>query len=167
MGEELIQKLRELDIVSKGEFVLANGEKSSYYIDIKRAFGNPEALNMMVDELFHEIDNRATCVAAAGYGGISLATSISLLYGLNLTLIRNKPKKHGREVWIDGYVPTKWDRVALVDDVFTTGGSLRKSMKVLELTNAEILGCHVVAKRHEGELNVPLTYLLAAEELLQ
>ena len=166
MSEELIKKLRELDIVSKGEFVLANREKSSYYIDIKRAFGNPKALNMMVDELFREIDNRATCIAAAGYGGISLATSISLLYGLNLTLVRNEPKKHGREVWVDGYIPTKMDKVAIVDDVFTTGGSLRKIIEVLESTNAEILGCHVVAKRGEGELNVPFTYLLTAEELL-
>ena len=85
MSEELIKQLRGLDVVDEGEFVLANWKKSSYYIDIKRAFGDSDALSLMTNELWYEIDNRTNCIVAAGYGGISLATSISLLYGLNLT----------------------------------------------------------------------------------
>jgi len=137
-----------------------------YYIDIKRAFGDSDALNLMANELWFEIDNRTTCIAAVGYGGIPLATPISLLYGLNLTLVRDESKKHGRKTWIDGYVPTKRDKVSIVDDVFTTGRNLRKIIKILEPTGAEILGCHVVVKRGEGKLKIPFTYLMTAEQLL-
>ena len=56
--------------------------------------------------------------------------------------------------------------VVLVDDVFTTGGSLRKMIEVIRSTGAEILGCYVVVKRGEGELEVPLHYLFVAEDLL-
>ena len=166
MSKELIKKLRELDIVDEGKFVLANGEESHYYINIKKAFGDPDALSLMTNELWGEIDDRTNCIAAAGYGGIPLATSISLLHGLNLTLVRNTPKKHGREVLIDGHLPTKGDKVSIVDDVFTTGGSLKEVIEVLEHTGAEVLGCHVVVKRGEGELKVPFNYLMKAEELL-
>ena len=69
---------------------------------------------------------------------------------MNLTLVRDEPKKHGKGGWIDGYVPNEQDKVVLVDDVFTTGGSLRKLIKILEPTKAEIIGVYVVVKRGEG-----------------
>lgn len=165
MRKELTEKLKELGMVDKGKFVLANGAFTDFYINIKKAFGDPDALSLITNELWYEINRRTTCIAAEGYGGIPLATSISSLHGLNLTLVRNEPKKYGREALIEGYVPTERDRVSIVDDVFTTGGSLREVIEVLEHTGAEILGCHVVVKRGEGELKVPLTYLITAEEL--
>ena len=58
------------------------------------------------------------------------------------------------------------DKVAVVDDVFTTGRSLRESTSILEILESDILGCFVVVKRGEGELNYPLSYLIDLKELL-
>ncbi|MBI4017104.1 MAG: hypothetical protein HY363_05425 [Candidatus Aenigmarchaeota archaeon] len=166
MHDKLVKVLRQLSIVCRASFVLSSGEKSEFYVDVKKAYGHHGALTLISDELYKTIDENTTCIAAAGYGGLSPASVISSKYGLNLSLVRDRPKKHGLCKLIDGYLPEKTDRVAIIDDVFTTGGSLGKIIKALEPTGAEILGCSVVVKRGGGQSNAPLSYLITLEELL-
>ena len=165
MNNELIRSLKQLDIIYQEHINLKNAGASDFYVDVKKAYGYPNALDSISDELWKEIGERATCIATAGYGGLPPATIISLRHHLYLTLVRDAPKKHGRGGWIDGYVPNEQDKIAIVDDVFTTGGSLRKIIEALEPTGAEILGCYVVVKRGDGNLQIPLKYLLTSEEL--
>jgi len=126
MYKKLVNRLKELEIIYKGKVKLKNAGVSDFYIDVKKAYGYPDALNLISNYLYTYIDKRATCVASAGYGGLTIASVISSKYGLNLTLIRDEPKKHGKISLIDGYIPNEKDKVAVIDDVFTTGESLRK-----------------------------------------
>lgn len=166
MADNLAELLRQIDIIYLGHLRLKNAGTSNFYMDVKKAYGYPNALDKISEELWDAIDKRTTCIATAGYGGLSPATVISSRHNLYLTFVRDEPKKYGRRGWIDGYVPCERDKIAIIDDVFTTGKSLRKIIKVLERTRAEILGCYVVVKRGEGKIKSPLTYLLASEELL-
>lgn len=166
MTSELIRILKQLDIVYQKPVNLKNAGASNFYIDVKKAYGYPDALDSISDELWKRIDKRVTCIATAGYGGLCPSTIISSRHNRHLILVRDEPKKHGKGGWIDGYIPNEQDKIAIVDDVFTTGGSLRKIIEALEPTGAEILGCYVVVKRGDGDLQVPLTYLLTSEELL-
>lgn len=165
MKENLARRFKQLNIVHREMVILSSGKTSNFYVDVKKAYGNPEARAVMRDAIWEQMDKRTTCVAGAGYGGIPLATSLSDHYNLKLTMVRDTPKQHGLGGWIDGYVPTEEDLVSIVDDVFTTGGSLRKTVGLIEPTRAIILGAHVVVKRGEGELSVPLSYLLIPEDL--
>ncbi len=166
MTDELVRRLKELDIIHREPVELKHAGASGFYVDVKMVYGYPDALNLISDALMERIDRSTSCVATAGYGGLSPATVISSRHGLHLTLVRDQQKKHGKGGWIDGYVPNEHDRITIVDDVFTTGGSLRKIIEALEPTGAIILGCCVVVKRGEGTLAVPLAYLLTPEELL-
>jgi orotate phosphoribosyltransferase len=166
MAKDLIAVLKSLGVVIREPITLVSGKRSDYYLDIKRAYGYPQALNKIADELGRVIDREATCIATAGYGGLSPASVISSRFNLKLVLVRNEPKRHGKGGWIDGHVPNNSDKIAIIDDVFTTGGSIMKIIEVLEPTGAEIIGAYVVAKRGDGNLSIPLTYLLTAEELL-
>ena len=166
MKEELIRVLRELGVVYREPVVGVSGKLLEYYVDVKKAYGNPRALRLISKCLWEIIDKNATCIAAMGYGGISPASVISAQQGLHLALIRDTPKQHGKGGFIDGYVPTFEDKVAIIDDVFTTGGSLRKILSAIEPTKAQVLGCCVVVKRGDGELGVPLRWLLKVEELM-
>ena len=166
MTHDLVRRLQQLDVVYREPVVLKNAGVSDTYIDIKKACGHPDVLRSLCDLLWERMDKSVTCIAAAGYGGLSLASVLSVQQGVYLTLVRDEQKKHGKGGWIDGYVPNEHDRITIVDDVFTTCGSLRKMIRVLKPTKARILGCCVVVKRGDGELNVPLTYLLTSEELL-
>lgn len=166
MSKNLIRKLKEIDIIYKEPVELKSGKSSEFYVDVKKAYGYPDILKLICDNLWEQMDKKTTCIATAGYGGLPSATVLSVEHDLKLTLVRDKPKKHGKGGWIDGYVPTKKDKVSIVDDVFTTGESSRKIIKIIEPTEAEILECLVIVKRGNGELNVPLSYLLLAEDLL-
>ena len=121
MAHELVQLLRQLDIIHRDPVNLKNAGASGVYVDIKKAYGYPVALSWISEDLFEAIDKTATCIAAAGYGGLPPAAEISSQHNLYLTLVRDEPKKHGTARWIDGYIPTNKDRIAVVDDVFTTG----------------------------------------------
>ena len=166
MIEELISRLKQLNIVHREPRVLRSGVLSNFYIDVKRAYGDPIALNLISDELYKNFSPETTCVAALGYGGISPASVIAAKYNLNLTLIRDVPKNHGLGGFIDGHIPNESDKVSIIDDVLTTGGSLKKIISVLEPTRTQILGCHVVVKRGDANWNYLFSYLMIAEELM-
>ncbi len=162
--------MESLDIALKecivyGSVKLSSGEDSTVYIDIKRAYGNPLILNKIAQEIYVRMDQRATGVAGSDYGGIPLATALSVRYNLYLTLTRKSPKSHGTERMLEGHIPNNQDRLIVVDDVFTTGHSLAETIKILESTQAEILGAAVVVKRNEGNFGYPLLSLFTLEDL--
>lgn len=167
MINDLILRLKQLQIVQQGPVELKNAGASQYYIDIKKAYGDAEAFRLLVKNMGIIIPNQTTCIAGAGYGGLPLAAALSVMFDRNLVLVRDTPKDYGIIKPIDGYNPTAEDKIAIVDDVFTTGGSLRKIIQTLEPTGADILGCYVVVKRGEGKLNVPVEHLINVEDLLQ
>ncbi len=165
MIQELIQKLKQLPVIERGAVELKNAGASDYYVNIKKAYGNPELMFLLCKNLWEKIPREVTCFAGSGHGGIPLATRMSGLYSRNLVLVRDGPKEHGLNDLIDGYVPTNKDKVAIVDDVFSTGGSLREMIEILAPTGADIISCYVIVKRGEGQLSVPWQYLMTAEEL--
>ncbi|MDO8511314.1 MAG: phosphoribosyltransferase family protein [Nanoarchaeota archaeon] len=166
MQDDLITRLKQLKIVHRGEVELSHAGPSDYYIDIKKAYGDAEAFDLMAKRLGEKIPNRTNCIAASGHGGLPLAGALSVLYKRNLSLVRTELKDHGLLKYIDGYVPSEGDRVAIVDDVFTTGRTLQKVINIITPTGAEIVGCYVFVKRGEGQLSVPVESLLRVEDLL-
>ena len=166
MQDDLITRLKKLQIVHREEVELSHAGPSNYYIDIKKAYGDAEAFGLMVKRLGEKIPNRTSCIAASGHGGLPLAGALSILYARNLSIVRTELKEHGLPKLIDGYIPSEGDKVAIVDDVFTTGRTLQKIIGLITPTGAEIVGCYVFVKRGEGQLSVPVESLLRVEDLL-
>jgi len=151
--------------LTDGNFDLVAGGSSSKYLDLREAFGNPELLNCVVNNIFGLVDIRPNFVAGSGYGGITLATAVSLRQGINLTLVRDVQKDHGKKQIIEGYRPKENDLGIVVDDVMTTGQSLEKLLWVLLSAGTKIHGCYVVVKRGDGQISVPLHYLYTLDDL--
>src|SRR3989338_4736472 len=163
----LIEKLNQLDVLERQKVILKSKKISDFYIDIKKAYGFSEILNEITDRLYVLIPKEANCIAASDYGGLPIATAISSNYGLNLVLIRNKRKNYGLNKLIDGYIPNLKDKVAIVDDVMTTGSSLKKIINVIKPTKAKILGCYVVVNRGKVNLEYPIHWLFEAKDFSQ
>ena len=164
--QDLIARLKQLQVVCWKEVELSHGGTSHYYIDFKKAYGDAEAFKLLARRLGDKIPDRTNCIAAYGHGGLPLAGALSVMYGRNLSMVRTELKDHGLSKYIDGYEPREGDKVVIVDDVFTTGKTLQKIVDILVPTGAEIIGCYVLVKRGEGQLSVPVESLLRVEDLL-
>ncbi|HLC77523.1 MAG TPA: phosphoribosyltransferase family protein [Candidatus Nanoarchaeia archaeon] len=152
--------------LKRGSFPLASGQTANLYLDLKESYGSPILLNAIAESLYEKMPSEINCIAGMGLGAEIPAAVISSKYGKNLTIIRGEIKNHGTKSLIEGYVPKRGDLVAIVDDVFTTGGSLRKAIEILNKTETKIEGCYVVIKRGEGTLPVPLAFLYTLDDLL-
>lgn len=143
----LADALRKAGIVRHRRVRLSSGRTADFYVDLKAAYGRPSLLARMARELAALVPASATCIASGGYGGIPLATAVALRLKLPLTLVRPKPKAHGTAQALEGHIPTREDRVVLVDDVYTTGGSLRAMEAALRPTGARVALRLVVVNR--------------------
>lgn len=144
---KLLKLLIQKNVLKYGDFKLRSGIKSSYYCDIKEAIGDPHILKEIVKEMIKVVPKDATCIAASGYGGITITSLVAYKLNLPITLVRDKVKDHGTRKIIDGYMPNKNDVVCIVDDVFTTGSSVSDTKKKLLNTKAKFSKAVVVLNR--------------------
>jgi orotate phosphoribosyltransferase len=152
----LITELKKYKILKFGDFTLRSGIKSNYYCDIKEALGNPKILKIKINELVKIIPKNTTCIAGSGYGGITLASLVSYKLNLPLVLVRDTAKNHGTKKIIDGYIPTQKDIVCIVDDVFTTGSSIRDTKERLLYTKTKFTKPIVVLNRSKEKSIISL-----------
>ncbi len=163
---KLLKRLRELEIVYREPVKLRSGKISDFYCDIKKAYGYPDVLVMLADEIGCKLSKKITCIAASGYGGLPLSAVVATRYDKHLVMVRDTPKKHGTKASLDGYIPTQHDIIAIVDDVLTTGNSLRTTMAGLASTQARIAQAIVVIKRGEATLKVPCIHIFSIDRLI-
>jgi len=156
--DRLLELLTELSYEER-EVTLASGLKSNFYIDSKQTVLGAEG-HYLVGWLFSQIlMEKAPEVGAVGgltMGADPLASSVSTLSyitGQNLRAfyVRKEPKGHGTGQWIEGakQVPPG-TKVAIVEDVITTGGS---ALKATERARAHGLDVQIIlglVDREEG-----------------
>ncbi|NJE02463.1 orotate phosphoribosyltransferase [Thermococcus sp. JdF3] len=152
MKGQLVDMFFSEGAVLFGRFVLTSGRESDYYINVKKLSTNPGALKIIArlmagkaGALGIEFDR----VAGPELGAVPIATALSLETGKPLVIVRKKPKGHGTGSQIEGEV-SPGDRILLVEDVTTTGGSVLRAAEVLEKAGAEIVAISVVVDREEG-----------------
>jgi len=171
--EELIEAFFREKAILFGHFVLTSGKESNYYINVKKLITKPEVLKLIAElmkEKAEEIGVNFDRVAGPELGAVPIATALSLETGKPLVIVRKKPKGHGTGSQIEGDVKPG-DRVLLVEDVTTTGGSVLRSAKVLEKEGAKVSAIIVVVDREEGAEENLKDYLflplLRVSELLE
>ncbi len=108
-------------------FRLASGQTSHDYIDGKYAVDKGPALVLVsqaIVELAASHNVRFDAVGGLTMGADALAHGICIVAGCSWFSVRKEPKGRGREQWIEGCRLSPTDRVLLVEDVVTTGGSI-------------------------------------------
>ncbi len=165
--QELLAKIKKAEIVKKGRFKLRSGAISNLYLDVRKLFGDPDLLSAISGAIRKMLSDGTTCIAGSGYGGLPFASAVALVSKTKLSAVRNEKKNHGIKKLIEGYVPTKKDKIVIVDDLFTTGSSILNTAKELKKTGARIIGAIVVIKRSKiRNFLIPLQYLFTLEEII-
>jgi orotate phosphoribosyltransferase len=141
--------------VSFGRFTLASGKESTYYINSKKVLFNAEAVWLLGDVLWHLTkDLNIQAIGGLEVGAIPMATAAAMRYHeegrpLEGFFVRKQAKGHGNQERVEGVVRAGF-RVAVVDDVFTQGGSVLQAIQEVERLGAEVAAVSCIVDRLEG-----------------
>jgi len=149
---EISKALEECGALQFGEFTLASGAKSDYYINIKKASTNPRVLyliSQLMAERMQKENIRPDRIAGIVLGSIPLAAALSMATGIPFVMVRKEQKEHGTMKQIEGdLVPG--DKVLVVEDVITTAGSSVKAISTLRENGAVVTEIFSVVDREGG-----------------
>lgn len=168
MVKEIAELLKDHGAIEIGDFVLASGARSSYYLDIKTAITDPVLLRR-IGEAFAEKFS-FDVVAGVAVGAVPLAVATSLVSGRPYAIIRKEQKDHGKSDLVIGDVKGK--AVLLVEDVTTSGGSALFGVRVLRDAGAQVVAVASVVDRESGAAEtfaregLPLVPLTTASEMM-
>jgi len=171
---ELSRILNRIGAIKFGAFKLTSGRTSPYYIDLRIVPSFPEAFQRVCDlyikliekELGNENFERIAGIPTAG---MSFASVIAYHLKKPFLYIRPRVRLHGRQRLIEGIL-MPGNRVLLVDDLITTGLSLKKAAKAIRTEGGVVTDTVVLLDREEGGKerlardNVKMHYLLTASE---
>lgn len=141
----------------RGDFVLASGRRSNLYIDARLTTMSPDGLALIGVEGLAAV--RSHFPGAQAVGGLTLgADPVSYAISresagsdreLRAFTVRKEAKTHGTGRLIEGPYRAG-DRVVVIEDVITTGGSALKAIEALRAAGATVLGVLAVVDREEG-----------------
>jgi len=173
--QALIDMIRE-QALTFGDFTLASGKRASYYLDCRRITLDARGVSLvaagMLDELSRDWPDAVggMAVGADPITGALLALAGSQARPLRGVIVRKEPKGHGTGKYVEGPV-VPGDRVVVVEDVVTTGGSALKAIERCEAFGLRVCGVLAIVDRLEGGADAfaargcPLTTLLTIHDL--
>ena len=127
----LATDLFDAGCIRTGEFTLRSGAVSPVYVDLRRLAGHPGVMRRIAVEYARSLRGvQFDHVGAVPYGAIPIGTAVALEAGASLVWPRPEPKGHGTGAAVEG-VWSPGERVALVDDVATTGASAVDAAAIL------------------------------------
>jgi len=141
----------------RGRFILASGRESTIYVDARLTTMSPEGLSLIGPVALATI--RAAGWTPDAIGGLTLGAdpvSYAVSYASALAgepvrafTVRKEAKQHGTGKLIEGPYRAG-DRVVVIEDVITTGGSAQRAIEALRAAGGVVLGVLAVVDREEG-----------------
>ncbi|MCV0366461.1 MAG: orotate phosphoribosyltransferase [Nitrosopumilus sp.] len=152
--KEFATFLYQKGIIKFGDFTLASGKKSSYYVDLRLVPSYPHEFRKMVKYLENEIAQKIglenfDSFVSVPTGGLVIASALAIETVKPLIYVRSKPKDYGTSKAVEGKIHDGM-KVIMIDDVATTGGSVVNAIKSLKEVNIAIKDAYVIVNRMEG-----------------
>jgi len=153
-SDKLISLLKSNSAILEGHFLLTSGKHSNFYIEKFRILEDPKLLDDVCMSMSNSfVNENIDIVLGAAIGGILLAGGVG----------RHLDAKHIFSERIDGNMElrrgfqiSKGDKVLIVEDIITTGGSVFELIKLVEMYEAEIVG--IVSLIHRSTEKIDFGY---------
>ncbi|MBC2250210.1 orotate phosphoribosyltransferase [Listeria cossartiae] len=157
-------------------FTWASGIKSPIYCDNRLTLGFPKVRQFIAQSLAEKIKQtfgEVDVVAGTATAGIPHAAWVSDLLDLPMVYVRSKAKEHGKGNQIEGPI-AKGQKVVVIEDLISTGGSSLKAVEALEEAGAEVVGIAAIftygldkGKKLLEEADTKLVTLTNYDELIE
>jgi len=177
--ERLIKLLAERS-TKRGQFTLASGKQSKYYIDARLTTMSPDGLSLIGQLGLFKLRQSGWRVDSVG--GLTLGAdpiSYAISYAsaqsarpVRAFTVRKEPKTHGTGKTIEGPF-RKNDRVAVIEDVITTGGSALRAIEAVRAENGNVSGVLALVDREEGgrqaieATGIPVISMMTASQIIE
>ena len=159
--EEILAILKEKEVLLEGHFRLSSGRHAAYYFQCAKLLQYPHIAGPFCEQLAEKFkDQDITVVAGPAIGAITISYEVARALGCKSIF---SEREEGQMVFRRGFTLEPSDRVLVVEDVITTGGSSIDVMKAVRAAGATVVGVGTIADRSGGrvDLGVPLKSLIA------
>ena len=172
---EKLLKVKAVKLQPKNPFVWASGWNSPIYCDNRKTLSYPQTRNFIrieLTRLIMELYPDAEVIAGVATGAIAQGALVAETLGLPFVYVRSTPKDHGLENLIEGDLRPK-QKVVIIEDLVSTGGSSLKAVEAIRNDGSEVLGMLAIftygfplAEEKFKKANVKLTALCNYDAVL-
>jgi len=150
--EQILSIFRSSEALLEGHFVLTSGRHSRTYFQCAKVLQHPEyltAFSIMIADEFESIN--PDVVISPAIGGVVLGTEVGTQLGSRTIFAE---RKAGEMVIRRGFEIKPGEKVLVVEDVITTGGSVREVIDLVKEAKGEIVGVGVLVDRSNGSVDL-------------
>ncbi|MGI6168505.1 MAG: orotate phosphoribosyltransferase [Christensenellales bacterium] len=147
--ERVLEIFREIGVLREGHFLLTSGRHSDRYMQCAKLFEYPKYSELLCGELARRFaDCGVDIVVGPAVGGIIMSYEVSRALG-----VRNifAERQDGKMAMRRGFTVEPNSRVLVVEDVITTGGSVKEVIELVRGMGAESVGVGVIVDRSDGK----------------
>ncbi len=149
---QIISILKSTEALLDGHFILTSGRHSSTYFQCAKVLQFPEyltAFSIMISDRF--VNTKPDIIISPAIGGIVLSTEVGVQLGCKSIF---SERQNGKMILRRGFEIIKSQKVLIVEDVITTGGSVKEVMDLVLASDALIVGVGVLVDRSNGKVKL-------------
>ena len=151
-SEEVIEKFRETGALLEGHFVLTSGLHSNVYLQCALVLQHPKQAESFGREIAENFkDQNIQVVASPAIGGLIVGHEVARALGARFIWTE---RENGKMTLRRGFTLSPNERVLVVEDVVTTGGSTRETVETLQAAGGQVIGAASIIDRSSGEADV-------------
>jgi len=154
--DRLKEIIKEKSYITDGDFKLVSGATSNFFFDMKVTLLDPEGANLAAELILDKIEGQnIKAIGGLAIGACPIASAVCVKsYGsktpVNAFYVRKEPKKRGTQKMIEGAVLQEGDRVVMIDDVTTSGGSVIKAIDLVQELGCKVVKVITIVDREQG-----------------
>ena len=162
--DEVLDLFRRSGALLEGHFRLTSGLHSPGYLQCALVLAQPESAERLGRAIGDRIRGvRATVVLSPAIGGIVIGHEVARALGVRALFAE---RQDGQLTLRRGFTLSERDRVLVVEDVLTTGGSTRETMDVAKAAGAQVVGAASIVNRSGGQAGNDVKFDVPFESLL-
>lgn len=151
--EEVMKKFEQAGAIQKGHFKLTSGVHSDTYIQCAQVMQHPEFMHNLCSELGRKFrGDDVDVIVGPAIGGIIMAHVMARVLGPWVRAIFTE-RENGKMTLRRSFKINQGEKVLVVEDVTTTGSSVREVMDIVKLRQGKVVGVGVLIDRSGGKVD--------------